>query len=146
MTVYKSNISPSSPTFSQNRQEMLSLVDKLRSIEGRAVATSNKRRPVFEKRGQIPPHERLARLLDPGMPFLQLHSLANYLVEDEDPENSIPGANIIAGVGYVKGVRCLIWIDDSGIRAGLLYADDHVHGAQHPGYRKAPEAAGGASC
>ena len=118
MTVYKSNISPSSPTFSQNRQEMLSLVDMLRIIEGRAVATSNKRLPVFEKRGQIPPHERLARLLDPGMPFLQLHSLANYLVEDEDPETSIPGANIIAGVGYVRGVRCLVWIDDSGIRAG----------------------------
>lgn len=118
MTLFRSQAGSSSPGFDQNRQEMLSLVDRLRSIEARAVSTSNKRRPVFEQRGQIPPHERLARLLDPGMPFLQLHSLANYLVEDEDPDTSVPGANVIAGIGYVRGVRCLIWIDDSGIRAG----------------------------
>ena len=97
---------------------MLAMVEHLREIETRAVSTSNKRRPVFEQRGQIPPHERLARLIDPSMPFLQLHSLANYLVEDEDPETSVPGANTIAGIGYVNGVRCLVWIDDSGIRAG----------------------------
>lgn len=118
MTLFRSQTGDSSPGFDRNRQEMLSLVDRLRSIEARAVSTSNKRRPVFEQRGQIPPHERLARLLDPGMPFLQLHSLANYLVEDEDPDTSVPGASVIAGVGYVRGVRCLIWIDDSGIRAG----------------------------
>ncbi len=97
---------------------MLALVDKLREIEARAVTTSNKRRPVFIERGQIPPHERLARLIDPGMPFLQLHSLANYLVEDENPETSVPGANTIAGIGFIRGVRCLVWLDDSGIRAG----------------------------
>ena len=118
MTVFVSKLNTSSPTYEQNQSDMLALVDGLREIEARAVATSNRRLPVFEKRGQIPPHERLARLADPGMPFLQLHSLANYLVEDDDPETSVPGANIIAGIGYVRGVRCLIWIDDSGIRAG----------------------------
>ena len=118
MTVFTSKITPTSPGFEQNREDMLALVDELRAIEARAVTTSNKRRPVFEQRGQIPPHERLARLIDPGMPFLQLHSLANYLVEDEDPDTSVPGANTIAGIGYVRGVRCLVWIDDSGIRAG----------------------------
>ena len=97
---------------------MLELVTEFRDIEARAVSTSNKRRPVFEERGQIPPHERLSRLIDPGLPFLQLHSLANFLVEDEDPTTSVPGANTIAGIGYVNGVRCLVWIDDSGIRAG----------------------------
>ncbi len=97
---------------------MLTLVDQLRDLEKRTVDLSNKRRPVFEERGQIPPHERLSRLLDPGMPFLQLHSLANYLVEDDNPDTSVPGANVIAGIGYVRGIRCLVWIDDSGIRAG----------------------------
>lgn len=118
MVAYTSKIDTSAPTFEQNRREMLTLVERLREIEARAVSTSNKRRPVFERRGQIPPHERLARLIDPGLPFLQLHSLANYLVEDADPETSVPGASLIAGIGYVRGVRCLIWIDDSGIRAG----------------------------
>ena len=118
MAVFESGLSRSSSQFEQYRKDMLSLVDRLRSIEARAVSTSNKRKPVFQRRGQIPPHERLARLLDPGMPFLQLHSLANYLVEDDDPETSVPGANVIAGIGYVRGARCLVWIDDSGIRAG----------------------------
>jgi geranyl-CoA carboxylase beta subunit len=111
MTVFTSKISRSSPEFERHRGDMLALVERLREIEGRAVATSNKRRPTFEKRGQIPPHERIAR---------RLHTLANYLVEDPDPETSVPGANIIAGIGFVRGVRCLIWADDSGIRAGSM--------------------------
>lgn len=118
MTVFSSKVVPGSALFEANRSDMLTLVEQLRQLEERTVAISNKRRPVFEQRGQIPPHERLARLIDPGMPFLQLHSLANYLVEDDNPDTSVPGANTIAGIGYVRGVRCLVWIDDSGIRAG----------------------------
>ena len=118
MTAFASKLSRKSTNFEQNRRDMLGLVKQLRAIEARAVTTSNKRRPVFERRGQIPPHERLSRLIDPGLPFVQLHSLANYLVEDADPETSVPGANMIAGIGYIRGVRCLIWIDDSGIQAG----------------------------
>ena len=118
VTVFTSRISPGSSGFEQNRSDMLELVDHLRQLEKRTIDLSNKRKPVFEERGQIPPHDRLARLLDPGMPFVQLHSLANYLVEDDNPETSVPGANVIAGIGYVSGIRCLIWIDDSGIRAG----------------------------
>lgn len=118
MTKFVSKLNSSNADFEKNRQEMLELVTTLRDLEQRTVDTSNRRRPVFLERGQIPPHERLTRLADPGMPFVQLHSLANYLVEDDSPETSIPGANVIAGIGYVSGVRCLIWIDDSGIRAG----------------------------
>lgn len=118
VSVFTTKINLEGSVFEQNRAEMLELVDQLRRLEDRTVALSNRRREVFEQRGQIPPHDRLSRLLDPGMPFLRLHSLANYLVEDDNPETSVPGANVIAGIGYVKGVRCLIWIDDSGIRAG----------------------------
>ncbi len=120
MSVFKSKITPSSPSFEPNRKAMLQLVDKLRTIEERSVEASNARRATFTKRGQLPPHERMARVLDPGMPFLRLHTLANYLVEDEDPETSIPGASVLAGIGYVSGVRCLLWVDDSGIRAGAM--------------------------
>jgi geranyl-CoA carboxylase beta subunit len=118
MSAFVSKVNPTSAKFLDNRGEMLSLVERLRLLEERTVIRSNQRQPVFEKRGQIPPHERLSRLIDPGLPFLRLHSLANYLVEDDDPETSVPGASVIAGIGYVRGVRCLIWIDDSGIRAG----------------------------
>jgi geranyl-CoA carboxylase beta subunit len=97
---------------------MLSFVDRLRDLEQRTVTASSKRNPTFDKRGQIPPHQRVVRLLDPGMPFLRLHSMANYCLEDENPETSIPGASMVVGIGFVSGVRCMIWADDSGIAAG----------------------------
>lgn len=97
---------------------MLSFVDQLRGYEQRSIDASNKRLATYEKRGQIPPHERLQRLLDPGMPFLRLHSMANFLVENPDRETCIPGASVILGIGFVAGTRCLIWVDDSGIAAG----------------------------
>jgi geranyl-CoA carboxylase beta subunit len=118
MPVFKSRVATSSETFTRNREELLALIAELRALEDRAVAASNRRRATFEKRGQIPPHERVARLLDPGMPFLRLHTLSNYLLEDPNPETSIPGGSVILGIGFVSGVRCMVWADDSGIRAG----------------------------
>lgn len=118
MAEFKSRVLRNSDQFKQNREDMLELVDQLRTLENKAVEASDKRRAVFENRGQLTPRERLSRLLDPGMPFLQLFSLANYLVEDTNPETSIPGGSVILGIGFVSGVRCMIWVDDSGIRAG----------------------------
>lgn len=118
MPVFKSKIVPSSDAFIKNRTEMLALVDTLRSLEARAVEVSNKRLPVFEKRGQLSPRERVKRLLDPGMPFLSLFTMANYLLDDPNPETSVPGGSNILGIGFVSGTRCMIWADDSGIRAG----------------------------
>ena len=118
MAMFKSKVNSTSEAFQKNRQDMLECIDELRKLEARAVEASERRRAVFEKRGQLTPFERLSRLLDPGMPFLRLHTLANYLVEDPNPETSIPGGSVILGIGFVGGVRCMIWVDDSGIRAG----------------------------
>ena len=118
MTQYRSRIDPSSDRFVANREEMLALVDKLRSLERRAHDLSERRRPRFEERGQLTPRERLSGLLDPGLPFLELYNMANYLVDDQDPDSSIPGASMICGIGFVSGVRCMVFVDDSGINAG----------------------------
>ena len=118
MPVFKSKISTSSDKFVQNREEMLALVSELRRLEARAETVSNKRLPVFEKRGQLSPRERVRRLLDPGMPFLSLFTMANYMLDDPDPETSVPGGSNILGIGFVSGTRCMVWADDSGIRAG----------------------------
>lgn len=118
MPVFKTKVSPQSETFQRNHEDMLKLVSELRDLEARARKASDKRRPTFEKRGQLTPRDRVARLLDPGMPFLRLFTVANYLLEDEDPETSIPGGSLVAGIGFVSGVRCMVLADDSGIRAG----------------------------
>ncbi len=118
MAVFQSRLSVNDAAFARNRADMLSLVDELRELEARAASLSERRRPRFEERGQLTPRERLSRLLDPGMPFLELYNLANYLVDDPNPETSIPGASAITGIGFVSGVRCMIYVDDSGINAG----------------------------
>ena len=120
MAVFQSKISAGSDAFAKNRADMLALVDKLREYEARAAALSEKRRERFHERGQLTPRERLAQLLDPGMPFLELYNMANFQVEEPNPEKSIPGANNICGIGFINGVRTMINVNDSGIDAGAM--------------------------
>ena len=116
--MFVSKIDISSPSFETNTKENKALLDKMNLLLERAAQTSEKRRDIFEKRNQLSPRERLGALLDPGLPFLELFNMAGYCVDDPDPETSIPGSSLIGGIGYVSGVKCLIYIDDSGINAG----------------------------
>ncbi|MDQ2090580.1 acyl-CoA carboxylase subunit beta [Marimonas arenosa] len=113
-------ILPDSPGFAENRSAMLTAVDELRVLEARAEQKSEERRARFHERGQITPRERLARLLDPGMPWLRLHSLAGYMADSDDPEKTVPGSTFIGGIGFVAGTRAMVVVDDSGINAGAL--------------------------
>jgi geranyl-CoA carboxylase beta subunit len=115
-----SKINTASDLYKANREGMLALVAELRAVEARTRETSAQAKPLFDKRGQILPHERVSRLLDPGAPFLELSSLAGYGVEEPDPAKTVPGGGMIAGVGYVSGTRCLVMATDSGIDAGAI--------------------------
>src|SRR5450756_2576021 len=99
MSPPKTRIDPQSDTFLQQRSAMLALVEKLHALESRAVAASAASKPAFDKRSALLPRERLAQLLDPGALFLELASLAGYCTDDADPERSIPGAAVLAGIG-----------------------------------------------
>ena len=116
--IFQSRIQTSGKTFETNKSDMLKKVAELRSFEARAEDASEKRRARFEERGQLTPRERLSALLDPGLPFLELYNMASFLVDDPDPDTSIPGASIIMGIGFISGVRSMVFVDDSGIAAG----------------------------
>lgn len=48
-------------------------------------------------------------------------TLAGYCgIEDTNPETSIPGSAIIAGIGCVSGVVCMVVVNDAGISAGAM--------------------------
>jgi geranyl-CoA carboxylase beta subunit len=102
-----------------NRAALLAQLEQLRTLEQRTRDKSNAARPLFERRGQLLPRERLAHLLDPGAPFLELSTLAGYGVEG-DMERSVPGGGLIAGIGFVEGVRAMVVVDDAGIDAGAV--------------------------
>jgi len=120
MTVFRSTIDTQSEAFKQNHADMTALVDKLCELNARAPARSAKRKERFAARGQLLPRERLARLLDPGMPYFEVGNIAGYLVDTPEEEKSIPGSTIMAGIGFINGVRCAIVTDDSGIKAGSM--------------------------
>jgi len=109
-----------SERYAANRSHTLALIDEWRAIEARTRAASARAQPLFDKRGQLLPRERVARLLDPGVPFLELSTLAGWLQDTPDADKSIPGGGVIAGVGVVSGVRVMVVADDAGIDAGAL--------------------------
>ncbi|RZV55792.1 MAG: acyl-CoA carboxylase subunit beta [Pseudomonadales bacterium] len=119
-SVFQSKIDNKSAAFVKNRAAMLDLVSHLHALNARGEKISEGRKARFEARGQLTPRERLARILDPGMPFLAIGNLAGYLFDTKDEAKSIPGATCIAGIGFISGVRCVIVVDDSGIMAGSI--------------------------
>jgi geranyl-CoA carboxylase beta subunit len=101
---------------------MLARIAQLRALEQRAADESAKAKPVFDKRGQLLPRERIGLLLDAGAPYLPLCTLAGFLQDTKDPAASVPGGGMVAGIGFVSGVRCMIVASDSGIDAGAIQA------------------------
>ena len=122
MTVFKSKINNKSDVFSKNKSEFSELIKKMEDIYGRAEKVSERRRQKFIDRGQLTPRERLSKILDQDTAFIELFNMISYLVDDDNYDTSISGGSIIAGIGFISGVRCLVFVDDSGINAGALTA------------------------
>jgi geranyl-CoA carboxylase beta subunit len=122
MTVFDSHWNADSSVAMARREAMLARLAQLRALEERAAQASAKSRPVFEKRGQLLPRERVGLLLDPGAPYLPLCALAGFAQDHKDPALSVAGGGIIAGIGWISGVRCMVVASDSGIEAGAIQA------------------------
>jgi geranyl-CoA carboxylase beta subunit len=120
MAILQSRIDPSSEAFRANRRDMLAFVEGFRALEARVRDTSNQKLPMFQKRGQLTPRQRLAHLIDRGSPFLELSTLAGLNMHDDDGAENIMGGGTIAGIGYVSGVRAMITASDSGIKGGTI--------------------------
>ena len=125
MAAIESRIDPNSAAFRDNRAHMEGLLAELRALEARTRAASAAVGPRFAKQGKLLPRDRVALLLDPGMPVLELATLAGYCQDDDDGkrrthETTVPGGGTIAVIGYVSGVRCLVLGDDAGIDAGAM--------------------------
>jgi geranyl-CoA carboxylase beta subunit len=120
MATIDSTIAPSSDAYRANRDGMLALIARMRALEQRTRTASAAAKDRFHKRGQLLPRERVALLLDPGSPFIELSTLAGYMFDVSDADKSVPGGGVIAGIGFVSGVRCMVSANDSGIDAGAL--------------------------
>ena len=120
MIAFETCIQSADAAFAANRAHMLAQLDEARALERRTAEKSASAKPLFDKRGQLLPRERIALLLDPGAPFIELSALAGYLFDRLEPDKSIPGGGSISGIGFVSGVRCVIMASDSAIEAGSI--------------------------
>ena len=113
-----SAIQPKSSAFTANAAAMQALLDDLATKTQAASLGGNERsRERHVNRGKLLPRERVARLLDPGTPFLELSPLAANGMYDDD----IHAAAIITGIGRVSGRECMIVCNDATIKGGTYY-------------------------
>src|SRR5690606_13786668 len=117
MPVIDSPIDTQSDEFNANHEAMLTAINTFRAIEQNVIAKSQEKRERYEKRGKMLPHDRVAHLLDAGSPFLSLMNLAGYKMHD-DKDGTEAGGGLIAGIGYVRGVRCLVSASNFAIKGG----------------------------
>ncbi|MEA2885291.1 MAG: geranyl-CoA carboxylase beta subunit [Bradyrhizobium sp.] len=120
MPIIDSTIATASDAYQANRDGMLALIARMRALEQRTRTASAAAKDRFHGRGQLLPRERVALVLDPGAPFIELSTLAGYMFDIADADKSVPGGGVIAGIGFVSGVRCMVSASDSGIDAGAL--------------------------
>jgi 3-methylcrotonyl-CoA carboxylase beta subunit len=104
--------------FADNRAAMQPLVDDLRvTLQRNAQGGSAAARDKHAQAGKLLARERIAALLDPGSPFLELSALAAQGVYGED----LPGAGLITGIGRVSGRECMVVANDPTVKGGTYY-------------------------
>lgn len=118
MPEFRSKVDTASDAFRRNRDEMLELVARIRELEGHALARAAAATERFHRQGRLLPRERLATLLDPGAPVLELGNVAGY--DPGAPGETIPGGGMITVVGFISGTRCVVIANDAAIDAGSL--------------------------
>jgi geranyl-CoA carboxylase beta subunit len=121
MGAIRSRVIAESDDFRANRAAHLKLIAEFRALEAKVREVSGRADPKFLKRGQLPPRERVNWLLDRDSPFLELSSLCGLAMHEDDGVDNVFGGGLIAGVGFVSGVRALIAANDSGIKGGAAH-------------------------
>ncbi|MBA9004882.1 carboxyl transferase domain-containing protein [Thermomonospora cellulosilytica] len=116
--VLRSRADAGAAEFARNAEVNRALAAELREHAARAALGGPQRaRERHLARGKLLPRDRVAGLLDPGSPFLELSPLAAFGMYDDEA----PGAGIITGIGRVRGRECVIVANDATVKGGTYY-------------------------
>ncbi len=118
MPVLRSNINTKSETFIANAEHMQAQVnDLLEKIEQICQGGGEKAAERHVSRGKLLPRNRINALIDPDTPFLEIGQLAAWEVY----EDYVPCAGVVAGIGIVAGIECMIVANDATVKGGTYY-------------------------
>ena len=116
--ILQTQLNPRAADFQANAAAMRALVDDLRAqVDKVAQGGGEAARAKHVARGKLLPRERVAQLLDPGTPFLEIAPLAALHMYGD----AAPGAGVIAGIGRVSGVDCMVVCNDATVKGGTYY-------------------------
>jgi 3-methylcrotonyl-CoA carboxylase beta subunit len=118
MPALETQLNSRSADFQANAAVMRALVGDLNAQIAKAAAGGGETaRARHVARGKLLPRDRVQMLLDPGTPFLELAPLAAHAMYKDDA----PCAGLIAGIGRVSGVDCVIVCNDATVKGGTYY-------------------------
>jgi len=123
MSVLQTQLNNRSADFLNNAAALQAVVDDLRvQLKKSAAGGGEKARAKHVARGKLPPRERVQMLLDPGTPFLEFAPLAAHAMYlNKEGTEDAPCAGMIAGIGRVNGVDCMIVCNDATVKGGTYY-------------------------
>ena len=118
MTILDSHIVTDSPDFIDNRRQMLQKIERLNHLYQIIQQGGGERtRQRHQEKGKLLVRDRIAALLDPSSPFLEVGRFAAEGVY----EDSIACAGAVAGIGLVSGRECMIVANDATVKGGTYY-------------------------
>jgi 3-methylcrotonyl-CoA carboxylase beta subunit len=114
----ESRLNTSTAEFKENRRQMEEGVARLKAeIEKARLGGSEANRRRHVERGKLLARDRIAGLLDPHTPFLELSPLAAYGMYDDEA----PSASIVTGIGRVHGREVVVIANDATVKGGTYY-------------------------
>jgi acetyl-CoA carboxylase carboxyltransferase component len=117
MPVIESSLDLRSEQFAANRDEMLETLAQLDALHEEVAAGGGEEAMArLRARGKMPLRERIALVLDPDSPFLEISPLAAWR------SNFTVGSGFVVGIGVIEGVECVILGHDPSVRAGAFNA------------------------
>jgi 3-methylcrotonyl-CoA carboxylase beta subunit len=123
MPVLASKLNVRGDDFKASAEQMRALVADLNAkLAQIALGGGEAARAKHTARSKLLPRERVEMLLDPDTPFLELGALAALdMYKEKNGNDAAPGAGVIAGIGRVSGVECLIVCNDATVKGGTYY-------------------------
>ncbi|EAQ27005.1 MULTISPECIES: carboxyl transferase domain-containing protein [unclassified Roseovarius] len=113
-----SSVLTGSEVFKANRAGHLEALSLVREAADWAAAGGGAQaRERHVSRGKMLPRDRVAGLLDPGSPFLEVGATAAHGLYD----GAAPCAGVIAGVGRVMGREVMVVCNDATVKGGTYY-------------------------
>jgi acetyl-CoA carboxylase carboxyltransferase component len=110
-----STLKVTSPEYQKNREDMLEQLGVIDELLDQAEAGGGEAAMErMRSRGKLPVRERIAAVLDPDSPFLEISALAGY-----DSDYTV-GGGMVVGVGVIAGTECLIMANDPSVLGGAL--------------------------